>query len=69
MFDQAWCEYGSTVTENCRRKSMKTISLQRIRARVSIENITAKNFYMRLESDGEGGISPESSNVEFLTSV
>ena len=48
-FDQAGSEFGSTVFENKRRDSIRTVSFPRIKARKSMENVLMKNFYFRDE--------------------
>ena len=42
-FDQAVSEFGSTVSENNRRDSIRTVSLLRIKAREGLENVIIKN--------------------------
>ena len=42
-------KFGSTVFENKRRDSIRTVSLPRIKAREGLENIIIKNFYFRDE--------------------
>ena len=49
MFDQAGSELGSTVFENNRRDSIRTISLPRIKAREGMENVIMKNFNFKNE--------------------
>ena len=48
-FDQAVSEFGSRVFENNRRDSILTLSLPRIKARESLENVMIKNFNFRDE--------------------
>ena len=48
-FDQAVSELGSTVFENNRRNSIRTVSLPRITAREGLENVIIKNFNFRDE--------------------
>ena len=48
-FDQAVSELGSTVFENNRRDSIRTVSLPRIKARKGMKNIIMKNFNFRDE--------------------
>ena len=48
-FDKAGSELGSIVFENNRRDSIWTISLLRIKARESLENVIIKNFNFRDE--------------------
>ena len=48
-FDQADSELGSTVFENNWRDSIQTVSLPRIKARESLENVIIKNFSFRDE--------------------
>ena len=42
-------EFGSTVFENNRRDSIRTVSLPRIKAREGLENVIIKNFNFRDE--------------------
>ena len=44
-FDQAVSEFGSTVFENNRKDSIRTVRLPRIKAREGMENIIMKNFH------------------------
>ncbi|ORD92991.1 hypothetical protein ECANGB1_1990 [Enterospora canceri] len=48
-FDQAVSEFGSTVFENNRRDSIRTVSLPRIKTREGLENVMIKNFNFRDE--------------------
>ena len=48
-FDQAVSEFGSTVFENNRRDSIRTVSLPRIKAREGLENVIIKNSNFRDE--------------------
>ena len=48
-FDQVVSEFGSTVFENNRRDSIRTVSLSRIKAREDMENVIMKNFNFRDE--------------------
>ena len=48
-FDQAVSEFGSTIFENNRRDSIRTVSLPRIKAREGMENFIIKNFNFRDE--------------------
>ena len=43
-FDQAVSELGSTVFENIKRDSIRTVSLLRIKARETMKNVIRKNF-------------------------
>ena len=47
--DQAVSEFGSTVFENNWRDFIRTVSLQRIKAREGLENVIIKNFNLRDE--------------------
>ena len=42
-FDQVGIKLGSTVSENNRRDSIRTVSLLRIKAREGMENVIMKN--------------------------
>ena len=48
-FDQAMSEFGSTVFENNRKDSIRTVSLPRIKAIEGLENVMIKNFNFRFE--------------------
>ena len=48
-FDQAVSEFGSTIFENNRRDSIRTVNLPRIKAREGLENVIIKNFNYRDE--------------------
>ena len=48
-FDQAVSELGSTVYENNRRDSIRTVSLLRIKSREGMENVIMKYFNFRDE--------------------
>ena len=48
-FDQAGSEFGSTVFENNRMDSLRTVSLLIIKAREDMENVIIKNFNFRYE--------------------
>ena len=48
-FDQAVSEFGSTIFENNKRDSIRTVILPRIKARESLENVIIKNFNFRDE--------------------
>ena len=48
-FDQAVSEFGSTVFENNRRESIRTVSLPRIKRRVCLGNVIIKNFNFKDE--------------------
>ena len=65
-FDQAVSEFGSTVFENNRRGSIRTVSLPRIKARERLE----KDIIINLsEGGGVGAIYPVSSKVELVAKV
>ena len=46
---QVVSEFGSTVFENNRRDSIRTVRFLRIKAREGLENVIMKNFYFRDE--------------------
>ena len=46
-FDQTVSEFGSTVFENNRSDSFRTVSIPRIKAREGLENVMIKNFDSR----------------------
>ena len=48
-FDQAWSEFGSTVFENNRKDSIRTVSLPRIKTREGLRNVMIKNLNFRDE--------------------
>ena len=48
-FDKAMSEFGSTVFENNRKDSIRTVSLPRIKAKEGLENVIIKNFSYRDE--------------------
>ena len=48
-YDQAVSEFGSTVFENNRKDSIRTVSLSRIKAKECPENVIIKNFNFRYE--------------------
>ena len=62
-FDQAMNEFGSTVFENNRRDSIRTVSFPRIKAREGMENVIMKNFDFRDEI--ESRVSSKDFSEEF----
>ena len=48
-FDHAGSKLRSTVIENNKRDSIRTVSFPRINARKGLENVIMKNFYFRDE--------------------
>ena len=52
IFDQAASELGSTIFENNRRDSIRTVSFPRIKASEGMENVIMKNFNFRDEVVG-----------------
>ena len=48
-FDQARNELGSTIFENNRRDSIRTVSFPRIKAREGLEKVIIKNYNLRDE--------------------
>ena len=71
-FDQVVSEYGSTVFENNRRDSIRTVSLSRMKTRDGLENVMKKNFNFRNEvvrGWKSRRTMPVSSKVELVARV